>query len=118
MRQFHTYIDTVFLYNSEIWTTNNTINKKIDSFHRRVIRIAINKTWPKHVYTNQELYNITKTKPWSETIKIRRLNWTGHLLRLPANTPARLALAECIQPQQRKAGRPPANWINCVKQQC
>jgi hypothetical protein len=37
---------------------------------------------------------MTDTTPWSEAIKKRRLNWFGHLLRLPENTPAKLALKE------------------------
>ena len=115
IKQFHTYIDTVFLYNSEVWTTTPTINKQIDAFHRRLLRTAINKTWPKHTYTNEQLYEITKVTPWSTIIKNRRLNWTGHLFRLPKHTPARRALEEAARPTQRKPGRPPANWLSCVK---
>ena len=115
MKQFHTYIDTVFLYNSEIWTTKPTTNEQIDSFHRRLLRIAINKTWPKNIYTNDQLYKITKATPWSEVIRRRRLNWTGHLLRLPIETPARRALTEVTKPTTRKPGRPRTNWISCIK---
>ena len=35
------YIASVFLYNTEIWGTNNTLSEKIDSFHRRILRYAI-----------------------------------------------------------------------------
>ena len=31
-------------------------------------------------------------KPWSHTIRIRRVRWLGHLLRLPEEAPARKAL--------------------------
>ena len=43
---------------------------------------------------NTDLYFITKTEPQSRTVKRRRLNWIGHLMRLPKETPARQALAE------------------------
>ena len=114
MKQFNTYIAPIFLYNSELWTTNETINKQIDSFHRRMLRIAIHKTWPKMIYTNTKLYQVTQVRPWSETIKIRRLNWMGHLLRLDPSTPARKSLNELAKPSQKKRGRPPCNWLNTV----
>ena len=34
------YVGSVFLYNSEIWGTNKTLNDKIDSYHRRLLRVA------------------------------------------------------------------------------
>ena len=33
-------------------------------------------------------------KPWSNIIKIRRLRWIGHMLRVPKNAPLKLALKE------------------------
>ena len=80
--EFRTYVTTIFMYNSELWALNKTDEKRIDSFHRRLLRQAINKKWPKTQHTNETLYEITGERPWSETIKRRRLNWTGHLLRL------------------------------------
>ncbi len=44
----------------------------------------------------------------------RRLNWTGHLLRLNHQTPARQSLEEFIKPTLRKQGRPPTSWLKCV----
>ena len=115
IKQFKTYVESVFMYNTELWTTTKTINKSIDSFHRRLLRRAINKMWPKRVYTNEELYNITNSEPWSKTITRRRLNFTGHLFRLDEKTPARLALNEFCKPAPRKPGRPPTTWLSCVR---
>ena len=42
MRTFNTYVETTFLYNAELWTPTDSIAKKIDSFHRRLLLIAIN----------------------------------------------------------------------------
>ena len=41
IRTFSIYIASVFLYNTEIWGMNNTLSEKIDSFHRRILRYAI-----------------------------------------------------------------------------
>ena len=39
-------------------------------------------------------------------IKRRRLNWLGHLMRLPDDTPSNLALNEHLKPCKQKRGRP------------
>ena len=52
--------------------------------------------------------------PWSATILKRRLNWFGHLLRLPKTTPARIALEEFAKPTKRPTGRPKTTWLGIV----
>ena len=47
VRCFIAYIDSVFLYNSELWCMNNKISEEIDSFHRKQLRYAIGIRYPK-----------------------------------------------------------------------
>ena len=42
MRAFNAYTSSVFLYNSETWTVNKTTAYSLDSYHRRLMRNAIN----------------------------------------------------------------------------
>ena len=35
---FKSYITPIFLYNSELWTLTNNMQRKVDSFQRRIIR--------------------------------------------------------------------------------
>ena len=79
IRIFRAYIESIFLYNSELWTLTNTLERSIDSFHWRLLRKVIHVTWPR-VITNEELYKRTKVTPWSLIICKRRLSWFGHLL--------------------------------------
>ena len=115
IKQFSTYVSTIFLYNSELWALTLTDEKRIDSFHRRLRRQAINKKWPKKQCTNEELYSMTKQTPWSTTIKKRRLSWAGHLMRLHEQTPARIALSKFAEPQKNKVGRPKTTWLGTIK---
>ena len=46
----------------------------------------------------KEVYERTSTKPWSTTIKARRLLFSKHILRLNPESPAREALDECHIP--------------------
>ncbi len=80
------------LYNSELWTVTKQMQEKINAFQRRQLRVILNRTWPK-IISNEQLYTITEVEPWNITIKKRRLKWTGHLLRLPPQTPAHRSFA-------------------------
>ena len=51
----------------------------------------------------------------SEAIKKRRLTWCGHLLRLPEDTPARLALKEFLRKTKRPPGKPKTTWMSQLK---
>ena len=53
IRIFRAYIESIFLYNSELWNLTNTFERSIDSFHR-LLRKVIHVTWPR-VRTNEEL---------------------------------------------------------------
>ena len=113
---FNTFTATasIFLYNSELWTLNTTRENEIDAFQRKQIRILMGRQWP-NIISNENLYRITEIEPWSITIKRRRLNWLGHLLRMNKDTPARIALTEYFRYATRKVGRPPSTWIKVIE---
>ena len=83
---FRTYVETTLLYNAETWTLTKALEDSLNSFHRRLLRIALNIRYPKKI-SNSKLYNITKEIPISQKIKKRRLSLFGHILRLDPNTP-------------------------------
>ena len=135
IRIFNTYVETIFLYNSELWTLNKTLEKTIDSFHRRLLRIAINNkyqppqneehqfTWSdldwtltkKHgVMSNEKLYELTQQEPWSKKIRRRRLRLLGHILRLHPETPVKKALDISAQHQKKVKGGQRLTWISLV----
>lgn len=114
LRTFQAYVNSIFLYNSELWTITNKTAHSIDAFHRRQLRYALNIIWPNKI-SSENLYKRTKMEPWSEVIQRRRLTWLGHLLRLPHETPAQLALNEAIKPSRKYRGRPPITWLDTIK---
>ena len=114
VRCFQAYISSVFLYNSELWCINKSIMEEIDAFHRKQLRYAIGVRYLK-IVENKDLYEITQVEEWSITIKRRRLNWLGHVMRLPVDTPARLALKERLRSVQNKKGRPKNTWVKTIK---
>ena len=115
VRIYKTYVETTLLYNSETWTLTQTLEKSLNSFHRRLLRIALNIKYPK-IISSQKLYNITKEVPITERIKRRRLALLGHILRLDKDTPAQKALQFYLTPHKRPVGRPPLTWIKLITQ--
>lgn len=115
VRVFKTYVEPVFLYNSELWAITKTMGTKIDAFHRRMLRWTIGASWPKKM-SNETLYHTTGQKAWTEQIRTRRIRWTGHLLRLDAKTPARIALEESKNWATRRRGRPKNTWLAQMKE--
>ncbi len=114
MRIFNTFIGSIFLYNSELWTLTKMLNNQIDSFHRRLLRRAINIKWPNKI-SNTNLNNITNQIPWSKNIKQRRLNWVGHLVRLDDDTPAIQALIQATKSYKKPQGGQKLTWLKQIK---
>ena len=114
VRYFNCFITSIFLYNCALWTLTETMIKSLDSFHRRLLRYAINLQYPKKI-SNVDLYKVTGEKPWSEIVKQRRKRLLGHICRLHPDTPARQALNECLKVCKKKVGRPKFTWIEQVK---
>ena len=101
---------SVFLYNTEIWTTNKTIEGALDSFHRRMLRKAVNIVYPRKI-SNIDLYKVTKATPWSEIIRERRMKWLGQLLCLLEETPPRKAFIIFKEPTNKPRGAEKTTWV-------
>ena len=72
------------------WTLTKTLENTIDSFQRRLLRIAVlNVRWP-NIATNDTVYAVTRQIPWSQVITRRELSWLGHLFRLSETPQLRL----------------------------
>ena len=113
IRLYKSFVEPLLLYNSETWTLTKKMEEQLDSFHRRLLRIALNYRYPK-IIKNSKLYTLTKEAPISETIRKRRLALFGHILRLDPETPAQKALDYYTVPQERPVGRPPTTWLSMI----
>jgi hypothetical protein len=114
LRVFEVYIKSIFLYNCEIWTLTIKLTNTVDVFQRTLLRKILQIHWPRTI-SNEDLYEKTTAKPWSEIIKKRRLSWLGHLMRMNTETPARKALQEYLRKTKRPRGKPPLSWIELIR---
>ena len=118
LRVFSALIESIFLYNSELWGTNKSIEKKIDTFQRNLLRLILQISWKKGNWlSNVDLYAKTKVQPWSKTIAKRRLRFFGHVARLDDKAPAKLALYEAIRKTKHPQGRQKTTLIGTIKKQ-
>ena len=69
---FKSYITPIFLYHSQLLTLINNVQRKVDSFRRRIIKIFVmNVPWPT-IVKNEEFFTKKKLEPWSIIIGKRR----------------------------------------------
>eukprot|EP00794_Sanderia_malayensis_P008267 gene8266-biopygen6685 len=105
LRLFRSHVESIFLYNSELWTLTKSLENTVDVFQRNILRKILNTRWPDKI-RNEDLYEKKcKVREWSKITKERRLRWYGHLLRLPASTPAKKALENVISRERVKRQR-------------
>ena len=118
LRVFTALIESIFLYNSELWGTSKRLNDKINKFQRKLVRLIFNITWKQRNWlSNEELYNKFKLKPWSKTIAHRRLRFFGHVARLHDNAPAKIALTEALRQVKKPRGGQQTTLIGTLKKQ-
>ncbi len=113
---FSVFVEPIFLYNAELWAMSANLANKINAFQRRLLRRVINIRYPKRIST-LDLQQQLKYTDWSDSIDQRRLRLFGHLMRLPTNTPAKLALEEAERKVPLRVGRPPTTWLSVMKNQ-
>ena len=113
IRLFNSHIRSIFLYNSELWTITKKLENTIDAFQRNILRRILNVKWPETI-SNEKLYEKTKAEKWSRIIQRRRLQWYGHLLRLPEETPAKSALREARSYSCHPRGGQKLTWLRMV----
>ena len=62
---FKSYITPIFLSNSELWTLTNNMQRKVDSFQRRIIRTFVLNVRLPAIVKDEEIFTKTKLEPWS-----------------------------------------------------
>ena len=108
-RIFKTYMESVLLYNSELWTMTKKLEDEIDVFQRNQVRRALKISWQDRV-TNEDLYRKIGLRPVSELVKQRRIRWFGHMSRLPEDTPVRTAFKEATRIVKKPRGGQKQTW--------
>ncbi|XP_065180063.1 uncharacterized protein LOC135810501 [Sycon ciliatum] len=92
LRLCQAFVIPVLTYNGGTWGLTVALEQSLDSFHRQQLRSLLGISWPQKM-TNVSLYARCKAEPITNILKRLRWQLFGHILRLPEDTPASLAMA-------------------------
>ena len=112
VRLFRATVESVLLYNSETWTINKNMQKRIDGCCTTMLRMATNTLW-KEETTNEVLCQ--DLQPLFQTIRERRMRLVGHWIRHTTEMAHNLVLCEPTR-GKRNRGRQPVTFIDCLKE--
>jgi hypothetical protein len=86
----NTIIDKTLTYASETLTLTKRDRKQLNIFERKVYRRILDPVYDNgkenwRILTNKEIYAIIKNPTITETIRLHRLRWFGHVQRMEEN---------------------------------
>ena len=109
---------SVLFYGSECWTTLKKHTKKLNTFHHRCIRtilgISNKQQWDERISSTEVRRRWGNEETVEEKIRRRRLEWLGHVARMPDNRIPKSALFGWL-PQPRPPGGPRRRWKDVIR---
>lgn len=117
IRIYKTIIKPIVVYGSETWTLSERAIKILNAWERKVLRKIFGPTYEQgfwRIKTNAELYELYKDINIVVDIKLRRLEWLGHVARMENNRTPK-ALLDALPVGRRKVGRPKLRWLDDVQ---
>lgn len=113
---YKTLIRPVLTYGAETWTLTKADEQALMVHERKILRciyggICIGNDWRRR--TNQELYTLFNEVDIARFIRLARLRWAGHVVRMVnGEIPKRILLEEVHS--TRRVGRPKLRWQDGV----
>lgn len=117
VRIYKTIIKPTVTFGSETWTLPERAITILNTWERKILRKIYGPIYDKgewRIRTNSELQKLYKDSSIVTDIKIRRLEWLGHIIRMDNNNiPKRLL--DATLSGKRRAGRPKLRWLDDVQ---
>jgi len=113
---YKTLIKPVLMYGVETWVLSKADELYLGVFERKILRriygpICEGATWRSRY--NEELYCLYDEIDLVTTIRITRLRWAGHIVRMQNNLPCKKITLD--KPEDRRGvGRPNLSWMDGV----
>jgi hypothetical protein len=101
------------MFASETWILTNRDRKQLNIFESKVYRRILGPVYDNEkenwrILTNTEIYAILKKPGMTETIRLHRLCWFGHVQRMEENKVPKRVLYKNLETSWR--GRPRNRW--------
>jgi hypothetical protein len=106
------------MYGRETWVMTKRTESIINSYERKILRRILgptndNGTW--RIRCNKEIYTLYGDTETSTVIKLRRLQWAGHVQRMEGQSLPRMVMASQMF-GKRPIGKPKKRWMDAVKE--
>ena len=115
LRLLKCYVFPVLLYGAEAWTMTEQLMKKLSAFemwlYRRILRIS----WTDHITNEEVLRRVGKQQEIAFTVKRRKLEYFGHLMRHNKYRLQQLILQGRVD-GRRGPGRRRNSWLQNLRQ--
>lgn len=109
------YVFSVLLYGAEAWTLTEALMKRLEAFemwtYRRILRIS----WTDHITNIEVIRRIGKEKEIVFTIKRRKLEYLGHIMRHEKYRLLQLVIQGRVD-SKRGPGRRRHSWLHNLRQ--
>jgi hypothetical protein len=90
----------VLAYDAKTWVLSKSDKNILKVFERKILRaifVPTNEHGEWRIKYNNELYTLYKESDIVTYIKINRLRWAGHVIRLEEQNPARRVLVAVVE---------------------
>jgi hypothetical protein len=106
----------VLKYGAETWILSKAYELRLGVFERKILRRIYGPICEGAIRRsryNEELYRLYDETDLVTTIKITRLRWPGHIVRMQENLPCKKITLD--EPEgRRRVGRPNLRWMDGV----
>ena len=114
MAVYNACVISTLLYGSEAWTTYARQERRLNTFHMRILRRILGISWQDKV-PNTEVLSRAGLPSTYTLLRQRRLRWLGHVHRMPdGRIPKDLLYGE-LASGKRSTGRPQLRYRDVVK---
>jgi len=113
VRTFRTLAMSLLLYGAETWTVTQHDIRKLSSFQMRGLRDILGITlWDR--VRNVDILERTEMLSVEDQLRLRRLQWFGHIWRMPTHRPQRQLLRCRPSGRGRPMGGVPLRWCDLI----
>lgn len=115
IRLIKCYVFPVLLYGAEAWTLTEALMKRLEAFEMWVYRRILRISYTEHITNIEVLRRMGKEKEISLTVKKRKLEYLGHLMRHDKYRLLQLIVQGKID-SKRGPGRRRHSWLHNLRQ--
>ena len=109
------YVWSVLLYGSENWVLTRNLINKIEAFEMWTYRRMMKISWTSHTSNDEVLQMVGEERNLFKTVKKRKMEYFGHIMRGPKYNLLRLILNGKME-GKKWLGRKKLSWLRNIRQ--